>query len=133
MMIDEIYNRETPIDLKEVEVLGIDQNSDFFRFYEQNEGVFSSENTGYRLLDITTGPESIATQSKLVHEEFGIPSRYLVISDYLGNGVLMYDKESSAVFNLDFEGGDKELISGRLVPDYDSFNEFIHWYFGEKL
>jgi len=133
MLIDPVYKRQTPIDMTAVEEFGIDPKSEFFKFYYENEGVFSSNKTGFCLLDLTSGEESVVSQSKLVHSEFKIPKRYLVISDYLGNGVLMYDVETTAVYNVDFEGGDRELIEGTLSPTYDSFSDFIRWYFESKF
>lgn len=125
------YQRKTEIDIQAVEEIGLLRSDPLFQFYESNEGHFSSSNTGFCFLDIATDPKTYWDQHRIVYEEYGIPRRYLVISDLLGNAVLMYDTSTTAVYNVDFEGGDQMLIEGTLEPYFKTLSEFLKWYFVE--
>jgi hypothetical protein len=52
-----------------------------------------------------------------------------VLTDLLANAVLVLDAEEGHVLNVDFEGGDEELIAGALEPSWDSFLRFLEDYF----
>jgi hypothetical protein len=61
---------------------------------------------------------------------FGWPNRFLVLSDFL-ESVLVLDASTGRVFNVDFEGGDQELLRGTLEPMYPSFSDFLAFYFSD--
>lgn len=72
---------------------------------------------------------SVVSQTKMLRETFAFPNRYIVISDYLANAVLVYDFETDAVFNMDFEGSDQALLAGNLEADWKRFDVFLRDYF----
>jgi len=131
--LDPIYVCKEPRDIAPVlAVLGCRSSPAFRYFYEHYSGGFSSEVTSYELLDLVDDTTNIQTQTQAVREVHGWPSRYLVLSDYLANAVLVYDCETDAVFNVDFEGSDQELIKGKLQPDWKSFEDFLAYYFAPE-
>ena len=127
---DPAYVRTNPADVAAALAhLGCAASDAFREFYEQKAGPFSSAHWRFMLLDLIDQDVNIVTQTQECRAEFGLPERYLVISDLVGNAVLVYDCATDALFNMDFEGGDKELVAGTLPPAWGSFNEFLSDYF----
>ena len=104
--------------------LDVPVSETFQSFYEAYAGPFGSRHTGFELLDLVEG-ETILSATATCRTEFGFPKRYLVITDLLGNGVLVYDSDTDAVFNVDFEGSDRDLLAGKLQPEWPSFEAFL--------
>ena len=125
------YTRTHPLNPEALRELGVAGNSTFTEFYERYEGPFSSTKTGFCLLDLETFDPlgSVLESTRSARRQFDWPARFLVITDLLGNGVYVYETVTDKVFNVDFEGGDKALVSGELPPEFDSFEEFLVWYF----
>jgi hypothetical protein len=73
---------------------------------------------------------SIITATEVSRDEHGLPDEYLVLTDLLGGGVLMYRGATDEVFAVDFEGGVQALVAGQLSPRWLSFEEFLKEYFG---
>jgi len=113
--------------------LGIAADSQMGSFYLRYDGPLSSENTGFVLLDVVGArpQESIEASTALVRSKFGWPERYVVLTSFLGGGVMVYDILTEQVYDVDFEGGDALLKNGQLDPRYPSFLEFLRFYFGE--
>ena len=110
--------------------LGVTVSPEVCEFYSRFEGPFSTRHTGFELLDacVGTGECAITGATTICRRQFNLPDRFLVISNYLGGGVLMLDTLTDQVFNVDFEGGLEELIAGRL-PAEGSFASFVASYF----
>ena len=73
--------------------LGITANSQIGSFYLRYDGPLASENTGFVLLDVVGAlpQESIEASTALVRSKFGWPKRYVVLTSFLGGGVMLYD------------------------------------------
>jgi hypothetical protein len=110
--------------------LGVSVSNTFREFYRTYRGPFGSKNTGFLLLDLSSGRWSIVSSTEVVRSDHGIPHEYLVITDLLGGGVLMYKTDTDQVFDVDFEGGHELLIAGTLPPTWNSFEAFLDEYFG---
>lgn len=125
------YRRTTPLPQGYLESLGIKAGSPASSFFAQFDGPFCSQNTGFTLLALgdKNSRECIEFATAIAREKFGWPERYLVISDLLGNAVLVYDTVSEGVFNVDFEGGESLLFAGKLPAEFVSFQAFIEWFF----
>lgn len=108
---------------------GIARDSAFGSFYRHFRGPFFSRKMGYELLDVTGGGETIAGNTRDCRHAHDFPDRYLAISNFIGAAILIYDKDSDQVFDVDFEGGDSELKAGTLAPRWRSFAEFLRDYF----
>ena len=108
-------------------------SADFLEFYKAYEGPFSSEKTGFELLDICEPSDnSIVSSTIMCRDQYELPRQFLVVSNYLGNSVLVYDTESDKIYNMDFEGGDELVKLNKLEPQFRSFGSFLGWYFQGK-
>ncbi len=122
---DPAYARSDPGAVKSaVARLGCSGSASFRQFFETYAGPFSGS-TGYELLDLVDQDVNIVSQTEAARDVHGFPSRYLVISNYVGNAVLVYDCDTDGVFEVDFEGGDRELIAGTLAPRWATFADFL--------
>lgn len=129
--LDYIYRRTSHEDVdRALDQLPVAPSVTFQEFYRCHRGPFGSDTTGHCLLDLVAQDTNIQTQTAETREAFGLADRYLVISDLLGNAVLVYDCESDAVYDVDFEGGDQDLAEGRLAPTWATFADFLRYYFG---
>ena len=73
--------------------LGVAEDSQIGSFYLRYEGPLSSENTGFLLLDVLGArpQESIEAATAVVRSKYGWPARYVVLTSFLGGGVMVYD------------------------------------------
>ncbi|WP_342378364.1 hypothetical protein NVS55_03265 [Myxococcus stipitatus] len=100
-------------------------------FYRRFVGPFVSRRTGFELLDLyEEGAMSVEGMTRTLRERFGVPKGYLVLTELLGGGVLVWDSSSGAVYGVDFEGGLEDLLAGKLSPTWESFDAFVNFYFG---
>lgn len=129
-LADPAYQRRDRARVEEaVGALGVVVPEAFRLFFERYEGPFSSERTGFGLLDLCEPEVNIVQATGTCREEFGWPDRFVVLTELLGNAVLALDTEQDRVFNVDFEGGDELLIAGELQSTWSSFADFLRFYF----
>ena len=131
---DKKFLRSEPADVAAgLARLGVAEDSQIGSFYLRYEGPLSSENTGFLLLDVLGArpQESIEAATAVVRSKYGWPERYVVLTSFLGGGVMAYDLLTEQVYDVDFEGGDALLKNDQLEPRYPSFLEFLRFYFGE--
>jgi hypothetical protein len=57
---------------------------------------------------------------------FAGPTSYLALTGIEGQGITLLDKDSGAVFDVEF-GQFEQLASGNLAPVANSFGAFLHW------
>lgn len=112
--------------------LGVEPGDLFWEFFERFEGPFGSEVTGFELLDVCEGEPSVVSATGVCRGEHAFPPRYLILTNLLGGGVLVYNVETRSVYNVGFEGGDELLREGNLEPEWNSFGEFLEEYFGRS-
>lgn len=110
--------------------LGVPVPPVFRTFYETFEGPFGSQRTGQELLDIIEQATNILQSTRACREHHGWPACMLVLTNYMGNSVLVLDAERDLVFDVDFEGGDQLLLQGSLAPTWNCFGDFLKYYFG---
>ncbi len=113
-----------------LEALGCTGSKVFRAFYERYAGPFAGIG-GYELLDVVDGPENVTTQTEAVRRQYRVPARYLVISTYVANAIIVYDCETDFVFDVDFEGSEQDLLAGVLEPRWRSFEAFLVDFFSE--
>lgn len=129
---DPAYARSKPLDVDSTLARFGCVGSDTFRsFFERYAGPFGGT-AGHELLDLVDQDENIVSQTSLARSVHGFPDRYLVISTYVGNAVLVYDCQTDAVLEVDFEGADRELLTGKLEPRWASFASFLIEYFAAR-
>jgi hypothetical protein len=69
-------------------------------FFRRFEGPLGSDVTGFTLLDIVRGgKESIVAVTELVRSQFGLGHDWIVISDLLANGVIIYNEKTMQCFD----------------------------------
>ncbi len=139
-MLDPVYQRDDPAAVgRALRRLGVDPPRLFVAFYERYAGVIGSDNTAMELLDLGAGepdfpyhPSSptVVASTELVREMYALPPQFLVISDYVGNAVWVYDTTTDLVYMMDFEGGDVDLREGVLEPMYPAFRALLDAMFG---
>lgn len=113
--------------------LGVSKDSQLGSFFLRYSGPLASPNTGFELLDLVgkTGQHSVESSTSLVRSRFGWPDRYLVLTNFVAGGVMVYDIATEQVYEVDFEGGDALLKDGQLDASYPSFLEFLRFFFGD--
>lgn len=101
----------------------------FRSFFETYEGSFWSEHLGYELLDIVDGSETVETSTDTCRAQFGFPPQFLVLTQLSTGQVVVLNVDNDKVYEVDFEGGEKLLLSGELPPRWMSFEDFLRDYF----
>lgn len=61
----------------------------------------------------------------------GIGQKYLRISSIEGEGSYFYDKETDAVYDVEWKDMD-DFMAGKLQPIFTSFYDFLEWYYSEE-
>lgn len=129
-LLDPAYKRGSAARVAEaIESLGVPVPEAFRSFYERYQGPFSSEGTGFGLLDLCEHVPNVVQATETCRREHGWPAQLVVLTELLGNSVLVLDANRDRVFNVDFEGGDQLLLSRQLPPSWSSFREFLGYYF----
>ena len=111
-----------------LETLGINPKTSFYDFYARFKGVFDSAKGEeiYALDEIIEEAES--GFHSIEYPEIG--KRYLQITSIEGEGSYFYDKETDAVYNVNW-GEEADMISGKKKPWFTSFYDFLEWYYGD--
>jgi hypothetical protein len=125
------FRRENPEEMfSALARLGVQPSDVFLEFYKNYAGPFGSKRSSFELLDLVLQDENIERNTELCRKQFAFPKQYLVISGLLAGSVLVYDTRTDRVFNVDFEGGEKDLVSGVAKPQWETFYDFIGSFFG---
>jgi len=104
----------------ELSALGIDLNSEVAYLY-LNYGSYPVRGW-YELNEV----EQIRAATAYAYSELGVPENYLALTGIEGQGITLLDKNTGAVFNVEF-GQFEQLDSGTLAPVANSFAAFLHW------
>lgn len=76
----------------------------------------------YELNDL----DDIADWTQYAHEELGVPDHFLALSSIEGEGIVLYDRRTGAVFDVEF-GQFEALESGALAATGDTFEDVLRW------
>lgn len=129
VLADAIYLRSDPsvvgMELKRVGV----NHSLLQEFFEHYEGPFWSEYIGCELMDICADDENIVSATEICRKQFGFSIALLVLTRLTAGQVVVLDCVQDKVYEVDFEGGDRLLLSGQLTPRWESFSSFLDEYF----
>lgn len=106
--------------LAHLKLLGIDATSDVGQFYLRY-GSFSVRGW-YELHEI----ESIAESTLWAIIHMGIPEGYLALTGIEGSGIVLYQKDTGFVFDVEF-GQFEALQDGGLKPIANSFTGYLLW------
>ena len=106
-----------------LEKLEIRTDSIFYEFY------LTFRSTGEELYELNDILEDY--KNPFWQEQYpNIQDRYLRISSIEGEHSYFYDKETDAVYSVDWNQMD-DLLSGKLKPQWKSFYDFLEWYYSE--
>lgn len=66
---------------------------------------------------------------KVARENLKIPNEYLPLDSFEAGGGFFYNRITDSVIELEL--GEKLMLflAGKLPPQWNSFNEFLEWYF----
>lgn len=136
MQIWQGYRRASPGRVREVlAALAVGPPTSFVEFFTKYEGVFGSSQTSFELCALCESEgepnenTSIPLATELCRNTHGLPTQFLVLSNMVALSFLVYDTERDLVYNMDLEGGVELLKQGKLRPSFNSFAEFLAWYF----
>ncbi|MBN3729658.1 hypothetical protein [Burkholderia sp. Tr-20390] len=109
--------------------LGVAPSSELGEFYLKYQGSFISPRPVAELLDIE-GPAipAIPDQTDYVRDRYHVPDQYLALTSDESEGMYLYNKDDHAVYDLDI-GVLDDLVNGRLSARWQTFNDFLTWYF----
>ena len=108
--------------------LGVKPNSTFFELYLNS--FYDPDNIK---LDQLYGLSEIYEDYKnpfWADKYPNITDRYLQISSIEGEHSYFYDKETDAVYSVDW-GEMDDFMAGKLEPQWKSFYDFLEWYYCE--
>jgi hypothetical protein len=109
--------------------LGISPTSTFFEYYLN----YCEEPEAYRVEDIY-GLSQIRddyNQPFWADKYPNIQERYLQLSSIEGEYSYFYDKQTDALYGVDW-GEMDDFIAGKLKPLFTSFYDFLEWYYSEE-
>ncbi len=117
--------------IKILDNIGIRKDTSFYEFYSTFTGIDSSEQQG---ADLMYSLEEILEDYKQPYwgDKYpGIQKRYLQLSSIEGEYSYFYDKETDALYGVDW-GEMEDFINGKLKPLFTSFYDFLEWYYSEE-
>ncbi len=127
---EDMYSRD---DIEEVirafKRLNVDVSDTVIQFYQNFAGPFWEESIGFGLLDIIDDNPTVESVTLVCREEFAFPIRYLVLTELTIGEIIVLDSKSDKLYKVDFEGGEKSLLTGTLKENWTSFSEFLSKYF----
>jgi len=70
--------------------------------------------------------DDIPLCTRYAHEELEIPANYIALSGVEGQGIVLYDRITQAVYDVEF-GQFEQLADGSLDPIADTVGDFLRW------
>ena len=104
----------------ELRGLGVEAETELAHFYV-HYGPCSVKGW-YELDEVDT----IADSTKYAHTELGVPENFLALSGVEGQGIILYDTKSGAVFDVEY-GQFEQLRAGVLCPVASSVVGYLRW------
>ena len=111
---------QTQVHAEQLRALGVDLTSELAELYLRCGA--SNVRGWYELLE----PDQLAEATAHVQAEWGVPAPFLALTGIEGQGVVLYDRRSGAVYDLPFDRLDA-LCHGQLPPLASSVEGFLAW------
>lgn len=106
------------------------QNTAFYEFYITYSGIDSSERENADLM--YSLDEILENYKNSFWKQYPqIEKRYLQLSSIEGEYSYFYDKETDALYGVDW-GEMDDFVAGKLEPLFTSFYNFLEWYYSEE-
>jgi len=115
---------------KILDLIGIKNKNTFYEYYSSfmpSGSVFREE------VDLLYDLDEIYEDYKNPYWKIQYPNltdRYLQISSIEGEHSYFYDKETDAVYSVNWSQMD-DFVAGKLEPMFNSFYDFLEWYYEE--
>ncbi|MET1080329.1 MAG: SMI1/KNR4 family protein [Pseudomonas sp.] len=129
---DDVHRYDYQSALKALHNLGVAPSTEFGEFYLEYQGGFISPRPVAELLDIE-GPAipAVPDQTDYARDRYQLPEKFLPITSDESEGMYLYNKEDKAVYDFDLSEY-KAFMDGKIPARWESFNEFLVWYFDES-
>lgn len=115
---------------KALESLGININSSFAQFNLGTNAMTFKGRIGY-IYNVCWFYINSSYEKQIIafQENFSIPKEYIPLDSFEGEGGFFYNRKTGEVIELEL--GEKLLNFQKGIIDtkWDSFNEFLEWYF----
>ncbi len=130
VLADPVFQRDDKIKVETaLSNFPVPVNSDFAAFFRLFRGPVGSDYVGYQLLDLIEEEPCMLSSTAELKDDFDVPDHFLVMSDFLADGILVYDCSTDRVYDVDFEGGLELLLKGEGEARWESFNSFLSEFF----
>lgn len=110
--------------------LNVNVSESVIEFFNHFSGPFWEETLGMEFLDIVEDDVNIEVLTNECRKEHSFPNQFLVLTEMCGNEILVLNTLNDKVYRVDFEGGDEDLLNGKLDEEWSGFDEFLIDYFG---
>ena len=109
--------------------IGVDENTELGEFYTKYRGGFLSPEPRPELLDIA-GPAipAIPDQTAYVLDRYELPEEFVALTSDESEGMYLYNRNNKSVYDFNV-GQSQELVNGEIQPRWNSFNDFLNWFF----
>ncbi|WP_376776925.1 hypothetical protein [Flavobacterium covae] len=111
--------------------LNIDLSSDFAIFFlhvEDGPTFFSRYREIYQVCWFVIN-SNYQLDLDRTHQILNLPSEFMPLDSFEGQGGFFYNKLTGAVFELELGQKILDFQNGKLAPQWDSFNDFLEWFF----
>ena len=117
---------------QKLKYLDVKKDKAFYEFYINglNESKFSIPEEADNLYGLDEIYENYQNPHPLYVKYPQIGKRYLQISSSEGEHSYFYDKETDAIYSVDWSQLD-DFNDGKLKPMFNSFYDFLEWYYSE--
>jgi len=129
------YDDESTEYKTELEKLNVDLDSDFSQFYMHVEDGPTFIGRGKEIYHICWFSKNtdfdIAIKS--THEVLGLPREYIPLDSFEGENGYFYNRKTEEVVGLSVGQELLDFKSGKLIPQWKNFNDFLEYYFDMAL
>ena len=115
---------------KALKTIGLKKETTFYKYYHDFYDLPDSDNCpGEELYGLKEILEDY--KDPFWGEKYpGIEKKYLQFTSIEGEGSYFYDKQTDAVYDVDWNQMD-DFMQGKLKPWFNSFYDFLEWYYSE--
>ncbi|WP_197706769.1 hypothetical protein [Burkholderia stabilis] len=111
--------------------MGFDISSDFSQFYLHVEDgpTFTSKNGEIYQICWFLNNSDYDGRLRMTREVLKVPEPYIPLDSFAGERGYFYNTETGEVFDIGLGDSLKKFMDGDLRSRWNSFNEFIEWFF----
>lgn len=103
-----------------LDCLGVAPDSELAYFYSHYDA--AAVRGWYELNEV----DQVQDATDYAHAELAVPADYIALTGTEGQGIVLYNRNTHAVYDVDF-GQYDQLANGTLAPIASSFQGFLQW------